>query len=505
MPQIDPQDAAEFAAQGKPPAIDPADLAEFNATKTTPTPSLLGQIREAAPSLYTSIYENPMLGAEQRTAPQPQRYGEPLSTDLYVSDAGEVSFRDKSGNIVPTEVSKHVLLRGPDNRPTVYQRSEATTESPVVGAARVLSLGLGPIVPTTARVAAAVGPAAEASIPDLKAAATAVYQDPEILARPVALSDVASAFRQVSPQLRQFDPQITEKLSNTLRDLGTTQGLRLSDLDHASTRLGYIAEQTQMTASGLKATPEAAAATIVKKQLDGLIRQIAPEFEIADKNWTAARATETIVNRADKAEVLARGGDFAARMKTQATNLLTKPQYLRGFTPDEVEQIRQISQGSLAGDKLRQLNSWLSGRLAGLGAAGGGALLGHQLFGGVGAAVGGVGGAVAEGALSNIMTRLGNRLTANQVDALSSAVRARSPLGQQLAQNAADWEAAWRDIKMTPTSFTLTALARASRDLSTALQSVGVKVRPNELMRGVEAPGQGQAGEDQQQIPRPIR
>ena len=99
-----------------------------------PSPTMAERVKTAAPSLYSSIYENPMLGAEQKTMPQPERYGKPLATanDMFISDAGETSFRDPSGAIIPTDRSKHAILAGPDGRLAVYQRSDATAESPVV-------------------------------------------------------------------------------------------------------------------------------------------------------------------------------------------------------------------------------------------------------------------------------------------------------------------------------------------------------------------------------------
>jgi hypothetical protein len=460
---------------------------------------LAGKVREAAPSLYSSTYENPMLGAEQQTVPHPERYGEPLSNKLFVSDSGEVSFQDKNGDIVPTDRSKHVFLRGPDG-PAVYSRSEATRESPIEGASRVLSLGLGGAnAPTTARAVAQTAPVAEATIPKLREAATAVYEDPAIRARPVDAQAVNDAFTKIAPQLKNFDTRVIDRLHGELSDIPPTIG----GLNTASERLGVIAGETVGPVGSQKGTPAAAAAQIVKQKIDEVMRTVAPEWAVADKNYNAAEAARTIINRGDLATVRARGGDFAEKMGQQATTLLANPKLTRGFLPDELDQLRAISEGRLQGDKLRSAAEWMTGKLALLGPAAAG-LIGYE-HSGVATALGGmVGTAALEGLINRFLGGSGNRAAAAQVNNLVANIRARSPLGQQLAQSAADWTTAQRALMSSPNNYTLTALARSSRDLSNALGSVGVKIRPNELMR-VESPSPSQAGQDQQQIPRPVR
>lgn len=447
------------------------------------------------PSLYQSVYENPMLGAEQRAVPHPDQYGKPISTDLFINDAGEVSYKDAQGNVVPSDRSKHVFLKGPDGRPAVYARTPETTESPLVGGARVLSLGLGSNAPTTAAAVARTAPAAEASIPSLRTAATAVYENPEILSRTVRPADVSSAFNEIRPQLVNRDPEVIKQLTNELSGLGAGE-ITVRDLNHASERLGVLAGQTTGPLGNQSATPLAQAATVVKKQIDGLMRTAAPEYATADQNYAAMKAAQTIVGRGDLAQVRARGGDFAEKMSQQATSLLANPKYARGFTPDEITQLQDISQGKLKGEGLLNAAQWLGGKIATVGAIGAGAA-GYTHSGPLAGVVSAVGTMAVDPLVQGALARMGNRLASNQVNALSAAIRARSPLGQQLAQNAQDWERAWKELQSTPTTLTLTALARSSRDLSNALRSAGVEVGPAQLMRGAKG------DQDQQNVPRP--
>ncbi len=159
--------------------------------------------------------------------------------------------------------------------------------------------------------------------------------------------------------------------------------------------------------------------------------------------------------------------------------------------------VRQAKGAGLKGEALLNAASWLSGKIATVGALGVGAA-GWQHSGPLAGVVSAIGTMTVDPIVQKVLTSMGNRLATNQVNALSTAIRARSPLGQQLAQNAQDWETAWRELKSTPTSYTLTTLANASRELSRALRSVGVEIGPAQLMRGAKG------DQDQQNIPRPV-
>jgi hypothetical protein len=491
------------APQGAPPATVPASGAnvfdqfdghprQFDEQQQPPV--FLGSFgqafRRGVSSLYPAIYENTMLGAEQGAVPHPERYGEPLATgsNIFTNDAGELLFRDKNGNVIPADRSKHVFLKGPEG-PSVYQRTEATTESPAVGVGRVASLGMASTAPTVAAETAALKaePVGEASIPALKEAAVNIYRNPDILNRAVDPAAVAKVFQDAAPQLLEFDPAVRQGIMSTLSDLGSRD---VRSLEFASRRLGAIAGGNDPVAS--------AAAMKIKSGLDQLIRKVAPEFVNADMNYGAAKATQSLVNRQNIATIRARGDDFAGKMQTQASQLLERgvkdPRVLRGFTPDEIEQLTQISEGTLAGDRLRAFAQTASGKVGALVAtavgAGTAAKTGGMLEGG--AALAGTLG--AETVLNRFLGGWANRMTASQVNNLTSAIRARSPLGLQLASKLADWNEAWRLAKSTPTSTAVSTLARSSRDLAQSLGMVGMKIRPNELMAEPQAEPQQNQG-----------
>src|SRR5215471_11996780 len=145
--------------QSEPAGVQPApqDLGEnpFPLFKggegPTPPPFVPADVAKPPaqpPGLYQQVYENPMLGAEQGVVPHTERYGPPLASgkDVFVNDAGEISYRNPSGEVVPTDRTQHAILQGPQGL-SVYARTPQTRESPIEGAARVLSLGIGAPTP----------------------------------------------------------------------------------------------------------------------------------------------------------------------------------------------------------------------------------------------------------------------------------------------------------------------------------------------------------------------
>lgn len=106
--------------------------------------------------------------AGQRTTPNTAAYGQPISTEVHENDSGEAMFRDpKTGQVVPTDKNKHVILLDPsDNRLKVYGRSANTDEGVIAAAGRLLQTGLASGAPVS-RVSS-IAPAVEAVAPELR-------------------------------------------------------------------------------------------------------------------------------------------------------------------------------------------------------------------------------------------------------------------------------------------------------------------------------------------------
>lgn len=120
-----------------------ADLTGASRTSMGPTDSLavdmsnvLPAAQQGATSLMSSLHKNL------------------ISSDVYESDAGDAMFKDAQGNVVPTDKSKHIVLRDPaDGRMKVFGRTEETEAGPMESVSKVLTSGLVAGAPTRLPVA----------------------------------------------------------------------------------------------------------------------------------------------------------------------------------------------------------------------------------------------------------------------------------------------------------------------------------------------------------------
>jgi hypothetical protein len=118
-----------------------------------PAPASLSPMQRMA-----SDFAGVLPAASQRAVPHVDRHQQNLlSSEVHEDDAGNILFRDHTGQLVPTDSSKHIVLRDPadGNRPKVYARTPETTESPAVGIARTLAPGLASGSPIAPAVGAA--------------------------------------------------------------------------------------------------------------------------------------------------------------------------------------------------------------------------------------------------------------------------------------------------------------------------------------------------------------
>jgi hypothetical protein len=110
----------------------------------------------SAPVQMSIDMENQPIAAGQRTTPIMSAHAPNLlSAEVHQNDSGEIVFRDPStGQMVPTDRNKHVVLRDPtDGRLKVFGRTDSTDEGRLSGMGRILSSGALAGAPT-ARAAA---------------------------------------------------------------------------------------------------------------------------------------------------------------------------------------------------------------------------------------------------------------------------------------------------------------------------------------------------------------
>jgi hypothetical protein len=124
------------------------------------------------------------------------------------------------------------------------------------------------------------------------------------------------------------------------------------------------------------------------------------------------------------------GQNLGNNIRGQFKKLLTSDTAGRGFNADELDQVRNIVQGTVAGNLLRRVSN-------GLGAGGGlGQGLAMAAGGYVGSQADGAEGATA-GAVLPLLAgvaarRFANNVTMRQVNTLDQMVRSRSPLASSV-------------------------------------------------------------------------
>ena len=121
-----------------------------------------------------------------------------------------------------------------------------------------------------------------------------------------------------------------------------------------------------------------------------------------------------------RAEKSGSGANLDNTLRQEIDRILNNPKLLRGFSKDEIEQMRKIVKGGAVGNIARLLSKFGPKHpITGWGAAGASALHGDMGLGAAGLAAGTAAQKISEGS------------TLRKIRELEESVRRRSPLGQQ--------------------------------------------------------------------------
>lgn len=325
-----------------------------------------------------------------------------------------------------------------------------------------------------------------ASIPELKASATAVYNSPAIKSINIPPADAAALASKIENDLTQqgFRPSVgnapltMEEVKNLTPGPGV-QSVSVDDLRSARRALNKAAGlRDPMTGA---ATTDANAATQAIGHIDTFLDTLAPELKTANADYAAASGAERLDYRMAKAEHRAGrtgiGGNLENVMRQEADKIPN-----RGLTSDEQSIRDQIVMGSPVRNALRTTGK--------LGVDGGLSLMLHT-----GAALGTGGTTIPVTVAGTIARKLGEFLTRGQMAKLSEQIRSRAPLSsslQKLHQSATGFY-------VTPGAKTYGGLLMASRNFSNNLKGTGINIAPGDLMKMLQSPGNANA--DEQQVP----
>lgn len=463
----------------------------------------------AGVQMLTDFQNQAIAGGQQTTPLISAQMPSLVSTEVHESDAGFAVYRDPAtGQMVEVDRNKQVVLRDPaDNRLKVFARSENTDEGALDAGARILAPGLAAGSPT----ARAAIPAAARSAPSRQAlfdAADAGYDAARNLGvkfNPSAVGDVAHNMRGALMS-DGFDP-ITAKNTHALLGRLTEaadnvpQGVSgsFNDLESVRRALGKVASGAT-SADGLARSDAAAATRAIKaiddflaspgnavtagnaEELSRLVRDARGNYAAASRSARVGRAEDLAEGRTGSA---GSGSNTDNALRQRARDILKSPKELRGWSKEEIGELRRL----VVGTPVRNM-SRLLGKLAPTGA------VSAVISGGSGAAIAGPVGAVGLPVAGFAFKKLGDVLTMRQMNKLDEMLRANSPLGRQVQSSFSDWSGKLDDLARVPSAPKVAQFAIATRNFTNNLRDAGINVSPAEFMRSVQGVIQGRAEDE---------
>jgi hypothetical protein len=421
---------------GKSPISDPALLAQLNGTEqpsiteaVTDIPAEIGRTARAnLDTIHSTLGQGTQRGTQgpieglmstgKGIMAIPGLIASPITGALRSLIGHPMA---QAEHAVGTLINPEVAAK--DDPQKMYQTAAGDVET-ALSAARP-----GVVRPPTASVP---------TVPELKAAARAGYNDPAVAAVEVRPQPVANLSTQIENELatRGFRnrPNQGRPVFEEIRDLVPPQGVasvRVADLHSARKALGQIEKERDTVG---QPTSNSAAATIAKRHLDDFLpniqqadvlagdaAQASTIMREADANWGAAKRAESVdlqLTRADRqAAKSGMGGNIENAMRQKISVLLDNPKRTIGFSAAERQAMEDIVRGTRTRNALRSAGK--------MGVDGG---LSMQL--GAAAALGSGGTTIPVTAMGTIARMLGQRATARAGARLSEMVRSRSTLGR---------------------------------------------------------------------------
>lgn len=430
--------------------------------------------------------------------------------------AGEVWENPPSGGLIANVIkpayegykkfsgaaSGEIPVRGPDGQinEDLIRASTDIAKTMPMGAAPggIFAAPVGRGLP----VAPAAVPKTTPTIQELKAAATAGYQSPEVKELAVKPTTVAGFAQTTKAALNEsgFDDTVatgTFRILDKLEKAPEGAVVTGQNIHSLKKTLGNAARE--VGPDGLP-TPNAAAARQAQRALDDLVPNLAEKdvvagspaaasqaLKTADANYAAAKTAESIDRTVIKAENRAKatnsGMNVANTVRQRLATVMNDPAQFSRFKPDEQEMIRQIVHGTPTANAVRFVAKLLGGG-GGLGTVAV-ATAGGLATGGVGAGLPLVGIA---------LNALANRMTTNQAAKLSQVIRDRAPL----ANAASDLERRAVEYSKAQTARNLAGMTLAARNLSNNLKDAGFALSPTDILRSLQGTITARPDQDQQ-------
>ena len=349
------------------------------------------------------------------------------------------------------------------------------------------------------------------SVEQLKSAAEAGFKSPEVAAleiKPQALQVWSDGLRAKLTE-DGLDENTAPKTWAIIRGLdkspegATVTGKNLQSLRRTFGRAAGTADASERKAAGdaIKSLDSFVVGIPQNAVVSGDPAKVGQIWNDARGNYAAAKRSEQIDAAIEDAELQAGSAhsgqniDNATRQRIKA--ILRNPKARRGYSGEELRQMKRVVMGTYPGDAARFVGNLLGGG-GGLGmtatAAMGTGIAGAAARGPIGAMVG-----AAMPVAGYAFKKLGNALTARQVNDLQTLIRSRSPLADQMRGPIEDWSKAAVTLEASPTPRNIARVLVASRNLSNNLKDAGITLSADDLIRSIQGPVSTPAGETQQQ------
>lgn len=360
---------------------------------------------------------------------------------------------------------------------------------------------VGAVAGGIARAVGGKAPSSAPSIAELKAAAKDGYKSEAIKSlevSPKAISEAATGVR-AKLDAEGFDEVIGTKAHAILK--------RLDNVPEGATITGQNLHSLQKALG--KATKsidpeEKAAASMALREFNNVLENLPSQavrkgnvddftsiMREANANYAAASNSGRIDQKLVAAEIRAAasnsGMNVSNTIRQRMADIIANPKQQRGLSAEDIATARQIAEGTTGQNLLRKAGNMM----------GGGGGIGAALTGGGGYAIAGPAGAAIPIA-GMVIKAIGNKMTVNQAQKMSEAIRSRAPLAsasQKFEEKVIQFQEA-RNAK------TASAAALAARNLATNLRGSGFNVSTSDLMRALQAPAASRAN-DQPDVPRP--
>jgi hypothetical protein len=356
-----------------------------------------------------------------------------------------------------------------------------------------------------AKAAGAVGDEAARIARPIEAPTTeALYEAASDAYKTPAIKDLAikpSAVKQWKDELtialndEGFNDMLSPRTFRTLEGIddaakgSTFTGQGAETLRRTLRRAGGVIDPTEKEAArrAIESLDEFLGNVPQSAVLRGDPAKVGSVLKEARGNYAAAKRSEEIEKSLDKAALQAGAANSGMNLdnatRQRIKDILNSDKRKRGFSQDELTQMRKIVTGTKIENLARRGGNLL----------GGGGGLGSTFVGGLGALAGGsVGhapgaalGAVVAPAVGYGLKKLSGAMSQADVRKLQELVRSRSPLGEQMQSSINKFGKASAAANASANAKNIARLMLASRNLSSNLADAGMTVSPEDIVGGI--------------------